>query len=312
MTIDQSLAAQDIMEDIKNRKYNPLNDVLFKFIFGKEERKQVTIDFLNAVLDRKGKNAIKDIHFRNSEIIPLFDGDKLTRLDIFCVTEKGERIDVEVQIVNQKNMERRTLFYWAQMYLMSLGSGGLYQDLRPCITINILRYNIFPGTAAHSMYSIYNMAAKRRLSNDMELHFLEVPKFQMKPIKDMTRMERWFAYFSNKLDEKERKELAMKDIAIQTAMDAAAIFMQDSNERLAYLNREMAIMDYESDRAMWTAEGRSAGRAEGKAEEREVGIKALISAAKTFAASPAQAAEQLIKSYSLTEDEAQAIVKANW
>ena len=26
MTIDQSLAAQDIMEDIKNRKYNPLND----------------------------------------------------------------------------------------------------------------------------------------------------------------------------------------------------------------------------------------------------------------------------------------------
>ena len=52
------------------------------------------------------------------------------------------------------------------------------------------------------MYSIYNMETKRRLNKDMELHFLEVPKFQKPPIKEMTRMERWLAYFSNQLDEK--------------------------------------------------------------------------------------------------------------
>ena len=28
-------------------RFNPMNDVAFKFIFGKEERKQITIDFLN-------------------------------------------------------------------------------------------------------------------------------------------------------------------------------------------------------------------------------------------------------------------------
>ena len=33
-------------------EYNPMNDVLFKFIFGKEERKKITINFLNAVLKR--------------------------------------------------------------------------------------------------------------------------------------------------------------------------------------------------------------------------------------------------------------------
>ncbi len=58
----------------------------------------------------------------------------------------------------------------------------------------------------HSMYSIYNIDTKRRLNNDMELHFLEVPKFTKKPVKEMTRMERWLAYFSNKLDEKEMEE----------------------------------------------------------------------------------------------------------
>ena len=91
----------------------------------------------------------------------------------------------------------------------------------------------------------------------MELHFLEVPKFQKKPVKEMTRIERWLAYFSNKLDEKEMEELAMQETAIHTALDAASIFMQDENERLAYLNREMAIMDYESDKAAWTKEGES-------------------------------------------------------
>ncbi len=58
------------------------------------------------------------------------------------------------------------------------------------LTINILRYNIFPGEPAHSMYSIYNMEIKRRLNEDMELHFLEVPKFQKKPVSEMTSVER--------------------------------------------------------------------------------------------------------------------------
>ena len=80
--------------------------------------------------------------------------------------------------------------------------------------------------------------------------------------------------------------------------------MQNEDERLAYLNREMAIMDYESDKESWTEEGR--------AEERRIGILALIAAAKDFSASPAQAAEQLMKRYSLTKAEAQAAVQANW
>ena len=263
MALPFSVLKQKIEKDIERKLYNPLNDVLFKFIFGSEERKQITISFLNAVLNRESKNAIKDIEFRNSEIVPFYDGDKLTRLDIFCVTEEGERIDIEVQIANKKNMERRSLFYWSQMYLMNLAQGGKYQDLKPAITINILRYTIFPEEPMHSMYSIYNIDTRRRLNNDMELHFLEVPKFTKKPVKEMTRMERWLAYFSNKLDEKEMEELAMKETAINTALDATSIFMQNEDERLAYLNREMAIMDYESDKDSWTEEGRREGHREG-------------------------------------------------
>jgi predicted transposase/invertase (TIGR01784 family) len=276
MTNPKSLRQQAIENDIANKKYNPMNDVLFKFIFGKDERKQVTIDFLNAVLDRHEAKAIKDIQFQNSEIVPFYDDDKLTRLDIFCVTEDKTQIDVEVQIVDKKNMERRTLYYWSQMYLMNLSRGGKYQNLKPSITINILRYTIFPGEPAHSMYSIYNKETSRRLNEDMELHFLEVPKFKKKPISEMTSVERWLAYFSNKLEPKEMEELAMNEVAIQTALDAATIFMQDKNERLNYLNREMAILDYESDKESWIDAGRAEGIAEGRIESLLNSVRSLM------------------------------------
>ena len=135
-----------------------------------------------------------------------------------------------------------------------------------------LTVTIFPGEPAHSMYSIYNKETGRRLNEDMELHFLEVPKFQKKPVSEMTSVERWLAYFSNKLDAKEMEELAMNEAAIQTALDAAAIFMQNRQERLDYLNREMAIMDYESDKDAWIEEGKAEGE---KTADRRTAMRML-------------------------------------
>ena len=255
MKDQRSVAQQQVENDIANKIYNPMNDVLFKFIFGKDERKNITIDLLNAILNRTGKQAIKDIQFKNSEIVPYYEDDKLTRLDIFCITEDETKIDVEVQLINKKDMERRSLFYWSQMYLMGLNKGDDYITLNPAITINILGHKIFPNEPLHSMYSIYNIETGRRLNEDLELHFLEIPKFQKKPIGEMTRMERWLAYFSNKLDTEEMEELVMSDATIKKAVNDTDIFMMDFEERLKYINRQMAIMDYNTDMRVSREEG---------------------------------------------------------
>ena len=39
----------------------------------------------------------------------------------------------------------------------------------------------------------------------------------------------------------------MSDEAIHKAVDAARTFLQNDAERLAYINRELAILDYNSD-----------------------------------------------------------------
>ena len=237
---------QQLLEDLQAEKINPMNDVLFKFVFGKEERKNITIDFLNAVLEKSLEHPIKDIRFTQTEQVPQNDGGKLTRFDVACELDSGEIIDVEVQVINFKNMQRRTLYYWSQMYLTGIFSGEDYKNLRPAITINILAFSILPQAEPHAMYSIYNIKTSDRLNRDMELHFLEIPKYTHKPISEMTKMERWLAYFANQLNKQEREELAMSEAAISNAYDAASAFMMNPQDRMSYVNRQMAIMDYNS------------------------------------------------------------------
>ncbi|WP_294146423.1 Rpn family recombination-promoting nuclease/putative transposase [uncultured Selenomonas sp.] len=247
-----------IFDDLDAHRANPMNDVLFKFIFGKIERKNITIDFLNAVLEESLEHPIRDIRFTQTEQVPQDDGGKLTRFDVACELDSGEMIDVEVQVINYQNMQRRTLYYWSQMYLTGILSGEDYAELRPAITINILAFNILPQADPHAMYSIYNTKTGDRLNKDMELHFLEIPKFTHKPVHEMTKMERWLAYFGGKLSEQEKEELAMSEAAIGNAYDATSAFMMNPQDRMNYVNRQMAIMDYNS--GMNAAEKRGEAR----------------------------------------------------
>ena len=81
---------KEILKGQNKQGFNPMNDVAFKFIFGKDERKEITIDFLNTVLEKSLAHAIKDISFRQTEMIPDGDEGKLSRLDIACELDERQ------------------------------------------------------------------------------------------------------------------------------------------------------------------------------------------------------------------------------
>lgn len=257
---------------MKRCECNPLNDYLFKFIFGREERKRITISFLNAVLGLEGASELRDITFVDRDLDPQFDEDKLSRLDLLCVADDGTRINVEVQLVNLRNMEKRTLYYWAKMY-QSLHRGEEYEELNRAITINLLNFSLLPQKQAHTMYGLYDLPSGHRLTDDIEIHFLEIPNFEVKSVREMKRLERWLAYFSNKLNETETEELAMSEAAIQEAMKAEHVFMQDEIERWQYEQREKAMRDYISGMRAWRREGLKQGIEQGIEQGLKQGLK---------------------------------------
>ena len=245
---------------------NPTNDVFFKFIFGRPERKQITLAFLNDLLKEELGHEIKDLTFTNSEYVPDKASDKLARLDIVCALDSGEKVDVEMQVANEHNIQKRSLFYWSRMYANSFSKGRVYNSLLPCICINVLDFIEFKEEPeAFISLGIYSKRQKRYMK-DLSLHFLEIPKFQKK--EHMTRIERWLAMFSKKLTFKEKEAIARKDPIMKDVIDSYDLFFSDEKERNNYINREMEILDYNS--------SINSAREEGMAQEKENNFVAFV------------------------------------
>ncbi len=97
-------------------------DFMFKQLFGQKNRKHITIAFLNDLLGRKGDNRFTDLHFENTENVKDRPDGKTVIFDVTVFTSFGERINIEIQLINQQNMPERTLYYWSRMFSSSLNS----------------------------------------------------------------------------------------------------------------------------------------------------------------------------------------------
>ena len=264
---------EKIQKEIDSDHFNTMNDLLFKFTFGREERKHITIDFLNTVLRKSLGHLIKDITFIPTEQIPQNEADKTSLFDVACELDTGEHVDVEVQVINHKNMRQRAMMYCAEMYVNGLPAGEDYRNAHHALTINILAFTLLPQKSPHAVYSMNNLESGDVLDKGMEVHFLEIPKFLRagkKAIMDLTKLERWLSYFANRLSRQEKKELTMLDPAISDAYDAARIFFQNEEEHMNYIKREIDLMDYRAD--IQDAEERGEKRGEKRGEERGIKI----------------------------------------
>ena len=275
------MVSRETLQELAAFEFDPMNDVAFKFLFGSEKRKQITLAFLNAILEPWIGRTIKDLEFLPTEMVPYSDSGKLTRLDVVCKLDDCETVNVEVQVVNYKEMDHRTLYYWAQLFLKALKKADRYRDLKPVITINILSFNLFPepDDDPHDVYSVCSLKSYRRMNRDMELHFLELPKYRnyrkknKNSVAEMSSLERWLAFFANNLNIDEQEELVMADAAISTALEESRIFLSDTAEQLDYLNRRMAIMDYNSGMADSYEDGLAKGEKKGEKKGEEKGVK---------------------------------------
>lgn len=94
------------------------------------------------------------------------------------------------------------------------------------------------NTASHSCFGVYDIETSNKLTSDCEIHFLELPKWHLKSVKETNRLERWLSYFSKKTTIKELEEIAMVEPAIEKAFQAESLFTQDDINRRRYELRE--------------------------------------------------------------------------
>ena len=99
---------------------DPKMDFVFKNIFGSEKNPNILISFLNATL--KPKDLITSVEIKNTDLNKGYIEDKFSRLDVKATTSNNEIINIEIQLKNEYNMIKRSLYYWSKNSLVAMSS----------------------------------------------------------------------------------------------------------------------------------------------------------------------------------------------
>jgi predicted transposase/invertase (TIGR01784 family) len=181
---------------------NPKTDFAFKKIFGSEQNKDILISFLNALL-YEGRETIKDLEILNPYQAPQIKGVKDTYLDVKAQLKSGKTVIVEMQVLNVEGFEKRILYNAAKAYSIQLNRGDEYALLNPVIALTITNFKMFEF---EKMISSFVLKEKKLLTdygdNDIELVFVELPKFKKKLEELETITDNWLYFMktAKKLD----------------------------------------------------------------------------------------------------------------
>ena len=223
-----------------------LNDFVFKKTFGEEDSKESLISLLNAILDRKDRDQLVTLEIvNNKELTAELINDKAGRIDVRAKTGDGTQIDIEVQLANQYNMEKRTLWYWGRLFNEGIKKGQDYSNLSKVITINILDFDyINIEDKYHTTFHLREDEIKDYMLTDLiEIHFIEMKKFKNVANKNLQedKLQRWLTFLREDISEEELKELMAMDVEIRKAEERVEYLSSDPDTIELYRAREEAL-----------------------------------------------------------------------
>ncbi len=174
------------------QQLNPRVDFAFKKLFGSEENKAILIAFINAILPPEEQ--IAEVELLNPYNQPARVGEKLSILDIKAGDKQGRRYNIEMQVTDQVHYNQRALYYWAKFYSDQLLQGRPFSDLNRAISIHILNFNCLDEPEYHSAFKLLNTRTHKCYFEDLELHFIELEKFDKSIEHITTAIERWTTF----------------------------------------------------------------------------------------------------------------------
>ncbi len=173
---------------------NPKTDFAFKKIFGSKQSKDILINFLNAIL-YKEKPVILDLEIIDPYQAPRIKGIKDSYLDVKATITGNKTVIIEMQVLNVLGFDKRVLYNAAKAFSIQLRVGEDYTLLNPVIALTITDFDMFEGSS--KIISRYKLKEKDDLTDyndDIELVFVELPKFNKQLSELETLSDKWL-YF---------------------------------------------------------------------------------------------------------------------
>lgn len=249
----------------KTEKFSLRNDYVFKRTFTKDGSTGLLKDFLEAILEEK----ITGVEVRNNEIPKDLINEKACILDIRAEVNGKYIVDIEMQVGNKYNLRKRATVYMCKNISTQIQRTEDYKNLKKSIVIFILNDILFKRNGYHHVAHMKFEKTKENeymdmgydkeeeiATNELEMHFLEIPKFIKKNPGVEGKLEQWMWLICGK--EEKIKMAEKKNEKIKRAADLVVTMSMDPKEREIYEDMLIAKFNYDS----------------GMYEAREDGIKA--------------------------------------
>ena len=262
-------------------KITPRIDIAFKKIFGVEENKDLLISLINSIVSEEDQ--VVDLTLLNPYNNKNFAKDKLSILDVKAKGVDGKLFNIEIQITDDADYDKRALYYWAKLYTEQLQAGSDYGQLSKAIGIHILNFISIPQAEKyHNVFHIHEKDTGVRYFKDLELHTIELKKFSPNSQEGLDELvskirasiDIWAAFLTrHELLNKESLPSPLNNPELKKALGVLEVMNFGEEERDAYEERLKWLRVEANTLKKYEEKGRAEGEQIGLEKGEQIGLE---------------------------------------
>ena len=275
------------------KRFNRTSDAIFKYYFGKEGNEELLLSLINGLLSANtgedkdfwwGKVPKPNYKFTSVELLgtesaPLDDGTKGIRFDVVAKTNDGQHVNVEIQNCKQSYLVKRSLFYWANMFVKFNEQGKPYTDIKPAIAIWVCNHILdSPRESEYVIRAVTPVFRDQHVaaSDAMDIYFVQLPKMKLSDYKALRERgimtleaESWTRFLASDSSDGWEAMNAMSPGIARKLQQQEKEFWSDEAQRYAYIVADDQERVRLTDRELALEEGRKEGREQGLVEKEQ-------------------------------------------
>jgi len=218
------------MQDNLPELLSPKVDVIFKLLFGDERYKDLTINFISAVLGYKD-GELENIFFYDTHLKRESIDDKLGILDVKAKLSNGNIIDIEMQAHSVPDVRGRISYYRSHLLTEQLGTGDPYSKLKPVKSIIVADFDFIPESEkCHTVFQMLEKDEHFPFNDLEEVHVLCLEKLSKL---DNESLGEWLRFIKSESKE-EFMKFAEKSPVFEKAVDVLTEVSADDYNRMLY------------------------------------------------------------------------------
>ena len=253
-------------------------DFAFKKVFGSQESKDILISFLNSIIDFGEKEKIVDLTILDPYQIPLIKGMKDSFVDVKAKISNNKIVIIEMQVLNVEGFEKRVLYNAAKIYSAQLMKAEAFSTLEPIIALTITDFIMFKDVPQIITYfKLMEIGKFITYSDEIELIFVELPKFNKKEDELSSITDKWIYFIKNAGNLKYTPKNLAGEIEIEKAFEIANTAGMSKEELDAQYRRHDFIRLQKGSLELALKQGLTQGLTQGKIEGKIEVAKTLLS-----------------------------------